>query len=153
MASCTRCGECIVACPVHAIVIAPPTFHGASGTPMIDPETRACVMCADTPCITACGPRVLRRDMPLKMGTAFIEPMKCLAHSGSLCSSCAESCPVPGAIVVEDAKPRIIAPSCTGCGVCHQVCPSPSNAVSIFPTTDRPAPSTPHVPPTTPGPT
>jgi ferredoxin-type protein NapG len=137
MAGCTRCGECIVACPVQAIVIAPPTFMGASGTPMLDPENRACVMCADTPCIRACAPGVLRADRPLKMGTAAIAGMRCLAYNGSVCSACVDSCPVPGALVVEDARPRVVAPNCTGCGVCHQVCPAPSNAVSITALTER----------------
>lgn len=135
---CTRCGECIVACPVHAIVIAPPTYFDATGTPMIDAHTRACVMCEDTPCITACEPRVLRKERPLKMGTASIEPLHCLAFAGSLCTVCSVNCPVTGAIAVEDGKPRIVEPNCTGCGVCHAVCPAPANAVTVTPLDDRP---------------
>lgn len=136
---CTRCGACVDACPVHAIILAPGRFREAAGTPMIDAHTNACVMCADTPCITACEPRVLRADRPLKMGVAWIQPMHCLAHNGSFCTVCSERCPVPGAIEVADGKPRINDPACTGCGVCHQVCPAPINAVAIMPLPDRPA--------------
>jgi len=38
---------------------------------------------------------------------------------------------------VEDGKPRIVEPNCTGCGVCHGVCPAPANAISITPLADR----------------
>jgi ferredoxin-type protein NapG len=128
-----------VACPVHAIVVAPPTFFAASGTPMVDAHMQACVMCEDTPCITACGPRVLRKDRSLKMGTAIIQQFNCLAHTGTFCTVCSERCPVPGAIELDGGKPRIVDEKCTGCGVCHEVCPAPATAVIVIPLHDRPA--------------
>lgn len=139
--ACTRCNACVEACPVHAITLAPAQFRAAAGTPMIQPSDAACIMCADTPCITACEPRVLRRDQPLKMGVAWIQPMACLAHNGSFCTVCSERCPVPGAIRVVAGRPGIDTNACTGCGVCAYVCPAPSNAVVIMPLADRPAPA------------
>lgn len=138
LAGCTRCNECIGACPVGAIVHAPARFREAAGTPMIDPFTSACVMCEDTPCITACKPGVLAATQPRKMGVAWIQTMACLAHTGSFCSVCVERCPVPGAIEVSAGKPGIRADLCTGCGVCLHVCPAPSNAVVVMPLADRP---------------
>src|SRR5690606_36871456 len=82
LSGCTRCNECISACPAGAIVHAPARFREAAGTPMIDPSAAACVMCEDTPCITACKPGVLRADQPLKMGVAYIQTMACLAYTG-----------------------------------------------------------------------
>ncbi len=79
LASCTRCGECIPVCPVGAIKLAPERFREAAGTPMIDAHETACIMCADTPCITACKPGVLRPEQPRKMGVAWIQNMACLA--------------------------------------------------------------------------
>lgn len=139
LAGCTRCNECIGACPVAAIVLAPARFRKAAGTPMIDPYTVACVMCADTPCITACKPGVLRAEQPRKMGVAYIEKLACLAYTGSFCTVCAERCPVTNAIEVTAGKPSIHPHACTGCGVCASVCPAPSNAIVVMPLADRPA--------------
>ena len=139
LAGCTRCNECVTACPVSAIVHAPPRFREAAGTPMIDPHTSACIMCEDTPCITACKPGVLRLDQPRKMGVAWIQTMACLAHTGSFCTVCSERCPVPDAIEVSAGKPTIRADVCTGCGVCASVCPAPANAIVVMPLADRPS--------------
>ncbi len=143
LSGCTRCNECISACPVGAIVHAPDRFREAAGTPMIDLSASACVMCEDTPCITACTPGVLRADQPRKMGVAYIQNMACLAYTGSFCSVCSERCPVPGAIEVVAGKPRIREDACTGCGVCAGVCPAPTNAVVVMPLADRPKRSDP----------
>ena len=137
LSGCTRCNECVKACPVSAIVHAPARFREAAGTPMIDPHTSACVMCEDTPCITSCKPGVLRADQPKKRGVAWIQTMACLAHTGSFCTVCSERCPVPGAIEVAMGKPRILENECTGCGVCAAVCPAPVNAIVVMPLADR----------------
>lgn len=139
LSGCTRCNECITACPVGAIVLAHARFREAAGTPMIEPHTSPCIMCEDTPCITACKPGVLRADQPRKMGVAYIQTMACLAHTGSFCTVCSERCPVPNAIEVSAGKPVIRADVCTGCGVCASVCPAPTNAVVVMPLADRPA--------------
>lgn len=138
LAGCTRCDACIAACPVGAIVRAPSRFREAAGTPMIDPYASACVMCEDTPCITACEPAVLRAEQPRKMGVAWIQAEACLAYTGSFCTVCAERCPVPGTITLHAGKPRINPDPCTGCGVCLAVCPAPVNAVVVMPLADRP---------------
>lgn len=137
---CTRCDECIKACPHGAIVHAPERFRGAAGTPMIDPMRSPCRMCEDFPCISACEPGVLRRDVPVKMGVARVDTTTCLAHQNSFCTVCSEHCPVEGAIEVRDGKPRIVEEACTGCGVCQHVCPAPANAILLMPVAERPLP-------------
>ncbi len=139
LSGCTRCGECITACPVGAILLAPPKFREAAGTPMIDPHHAPCVMCPDAPCISSCEPGVLRPDRPRKMGVAAIQTMACLAHTGSFCTVCSERCPVQGAIELRAGKPKIHEDICTGCGVCASVCPAPVNAVVLMPMADRPS--------------
>lgn len=64
---------------------------------------------------------------------AVIQGRFCLAYQRSFCSTCSERCPVPNAIVVENGIPRVNASACTGCGVCHDVCPAPRNAVLMLP--------------------
>lgn len=136
LAGCTRKNDCAVACPVHAIVPMPAEAGTAAGTPQIHASVKACVSCADTPCITACGPGVLTLARGVKMGTAKIAASACLAYRGTSCTSCVDECPVPGAMEVVYGRPRILADACTGCGVCHQVCPAPRNAVLMVPGID-----------------
>lgn len=62
---------------------------------------------------------------------ALILDRFCLAYQGSFCSVCVERCPEPGAIVSELGKPRVDADICTGCRICHDVCPAPKNAVFL----------------------
>ena len=62
---------------------------------------------------------------------ALILDRFCLAYQGSFCSVCSERCPAEGAITVEQGKPRVNPDSCTGCKICHDVCPAPKNAVFL----------------------
>jgi ferredoxin-type protein NapG len=142
---CTRCDACVEVCPHDAIVHAPPRFRQAAGTPMIDAANQPCLMCDDTPCIDACEPGVLSRHLPLAMATATITPQTCLAHQGTTCTVCVEQCPVDGAIEMRDHRPHIIEDKCTGCGVCHYVCPAPANAVIVMPLPERPPRPFPHM--------
>jgi Na+-translocating ferredoxin:NAD+ oxidoreductase RNF subunit RnfB len=63
---------------------------------------------------------------------AIIQGRFCLAYT-SFCTVCSERCPVPGAMKVENGIPMVVAGACTGCGVCHEVCPAPRNAVLMLP--------------------
>ena len=136
---CTRCGDCITACPYDAIRLAPSRFGIAAGTPIIDADYQACLMCEDFPCITACQPGVLIGSIPKVMGTALVTQHLCLAHHGTTCTVCSERCPVPGAIEVSDGKPFIHEDRCSGCGVCRYVCPAPENAILLMPAFIRPS--------------
>jgi len=69
---------------------------------------------------------------------ALILDRFCLAWQGSFCSVCSERCPVEGAITVEQGKPRVNPDSCTGCQICHDVCPAPKNAVFLVDRKPRP---------------
>jgi Na+-translocating ferredoxin:NAD+ oxidoreductase RNF subunit RnfB len=69
-------------------------------------------------------------DVPKK---AIIQGRHCLAYQRSFCSTCSERCPVEGAIKVERGVPQIVADACTGCGICFDVCPAPTNAILMMP--------------------
>ena len=148
LAGCTRCGECITACPADAIRIAGREYGPAAGTPVIEPMQSPCVMCIGLPCIDSCEPNVLSPEAPVRMGTARIERFDCMAWQGTFCTVCSERCPVEGAISVDGGKPTIVEETCTGCGVCQHVCPAPYNAVLVLPdgaaeATDEPEPPPP----------
>lgn len=139
LARCTRCGECLQACPHQAIVLAPARLRTVAGTPVIDAVVAPCRMCDDTPCAQVCEPYVLSFEAPLTMGTARLERLDCLAWQGAECSDCVEHCPVPGALTLEDGRPEVHRQTCTGCGVCLHVCPAPRKAFMILPVATRPA--------------
>jgi len=139
LAGCTRCNACLEACPHDAITLAPPRFRHAAGTPMIDPARQPCLMCEDLPCARACEPDVLRESLPRRIAMANLLTCNCIAWQGSFCSVCAERCPEPGALTMEGGRPVIHDDVCTGCGVCHHVCPAPTNAIAIMPLQSRPA--------------
>jgi len=69
---------------------------------------------------------------------ALILDRFCLAWQGSFCSVCVERCPEPGAILTEMGKPRVNPDLCTGCKICHDVCPAPKNAVFLVARKPRP---------------
>ncbi|TWU46909.1 4Fe-4S dicluster domain-containing protein [Rubripirellula reticaptiva] len=139
LAGCTRCGDCVSACPYDAIRNASDRLRPIAGTPIIEADTSACMMCEDFPCITACKPGVLVDSIPKVMGTAMVTQHLCLAHHGTTCTACSERCPVADAINVTEGKPTVNEDTCTGCGVCRYVCPAPENAILLMPTFSRPS--------------
>ena len=47
---CTKCGDCVKACPYGSI-----TLSQRDGTPEIFPDQHPCYLCHDFPCIASCG--------------------------------------------------------------------------------------------------
>ena len=124
--SCSRCDECIHACPKDAIVRAPKKMGFlVYNTPYIDPMRNPCVMCTDLPCISACPDKALLPVQELtdvNMGYAILDKKKCQAYGETFCQQCVIDCPVPGAITQKNDKPIINKNICTGCGVCMRSC-------------------------------
>lgn len=63
---------------------------------------------------------------------AVIQGRRCIALT-SFCAACVERCPVPGAMQLTNGLPSVVPDVCTGCGICHEVCPAPTNAVLMLP--------------------
>ncbi len=119
-ARCTRCGDCVRACPrgvLHA---------GDGGFPAIRFDTAGCSLCGD--CASACTPRAIDR---LAVTPAFtwrvVVDASCLNRRGVECRVCGDACdaralrftPARGGI----AQLKVDAAACTGCGDCVSVCP------------------------------
>jgi ferredoxin-type protein NapG len=144
LATCTRCGECIDACP-HQVIFPLASRLGASvaGTPALDLVNKGCHLCTDWPCVTACEPGALtlprkREDsarnkaLPApQIALAHINKQSCLAHLGPECGACASSCPIPEALVWNAEKPAIDPDYCTGCGLCREACIVDPKAIEI----------------------
>ncbi len=123
---CTRCDECIRACPFEAL------GRDQQGYPWLwDPAAHPCYMCDGFPCIAACAPVALTfADRRLRtIGLAVVDAASCLAHLGEPCSSCRDACRDVRAIRLEDGLPIVDPTSCTGCGVCIGKCPAPGRAI------------------------
>ncbi len=138
--TCTRCGECISACP-HQVIFPLKARLGAKvvNTPALDLLNKACHLCADWPCVKACEPKALLIDdveeddeitLPL-LAKAMINTADCLPYSGPECGACYGSCPLPDTLIWEMEKPRINQSTCVGCGLCREACIVEPKAVLI----------------------
>jgi len=123
---CTKCDECIKACPEDVLFRAPDSHGEAAGTPIFTPKRKACFLCSDLHCISACGEGALVR--PVKMtdiaiGKARIDPSACRAYEGENCHYYVDMCPFPGdAITMLGERPVIKVLECVGCGLCEYYC-------------------------------
>jgi ferredoxin-type protein NapG len=150
MLACTRCDACIKACP-HHVIFPLPASYGADValTPALDVLSGGCHLCEDWPCVSACEPAALRlpemetgpsegveggegvpRLFP-RLAHAEINTADCLPYQGPECGACEGSCPVPGALIWDDYRPRIDMAHCVGCGLCRAACIADPSAVLL----------------------
>lgn len=139
--ACTKCGDCIVACPYGVLFQMGP----ASG-PLLDPNLNACRLCPDMPCIDSCETgalKKLRKKQNPRLGVAVVSESLCRNHESrkprlapgqksQTCKICVRECPVKGAISLGKDRLPDIAKSCTGCGQCVHVCPNHAIRVDVF---------------------
>ena len=78
------------------------------------------------------GPQPSVSSTGTEQQVAVIQGRYCLAYQNSFCSVCSERCPEVGAILTERGIPQIVADACTGCNICHDVCPAPTNAILMI---------------------
>ncbi|MBL1143093.1 MAG: ferredoxin-type protein NapF [Proteobacteria bacterium] len=125
--ACTRCNECINACPEKIIII------GEGGYPVINFDHSGCSFCQE--CVTACNEGALSinntEQLPWNL-TANIST-ECISLHGVTCRSCSDSCDEEAISfrlqVGGSSQPEINEKSCTGCGYCVVTCPV--NAIKI----------------------
>ncbi|WP_017755755.1 4Fe-4S dicluster domain-containing protein [Calidifontibacillus oryziterrae] len=124
LTTCTRCGICKDVCPEATIQL----FNVESGaklagTPFLNPNKIACTFC--NKCIESCPTDALEKPengVAPPIGIAKISTHNCLAYQEVMCDYCVRACPVPGALTLENSKPKINAELCNGCGQCVSSC-------------------------------
>jgi ferredoxin-type protein NapG len=131
---CTKCNDCVKACPHGAIV-----FHQQDGTPVLLPDQVPCYLCDDLPCIAACATEALlpvsgREE--IRMGTAVVNHRLCTAGQG--CHACVSKCPTDALAMDFDAQRLVVmAERCVGCGMCEYICRTVNDHIAIKVTPSR----------------
>jgi ferredoxin-type protein NapF len=129
---CTRCGDCVGACPRGLI------RARDGGFPEIAFEHRGCTFCRA--CLEACDAHALDARKPAFMARVTVAE-HCLARNRVECRACGDACderalrfvPALGGI----SRFVVGVERCTGCGACVASCPV--GAISMTVTTARPA--------------
>lgn len=129
---CSRCDDCISACPENIII------HGDGGFPEVNFKLGECTFC--THCAEACQSDAIKLDTthPEKMNPWQLDVSvgsKCLSLNAVVCRACGDNCE-PQAIRFQMklggiSEPHISLEDCTGCGACLHVCPV--DAIQIKP--------------------
>jgi ferredoxin-type protein NapF len=126
--TCTRCHECIRACPTQVIV------SGSSRFPVLDFSRGECTSCGD--CITACPDGALYAEHVTGARAVTVSVSEtCLSSRGITCRICGDRCD-PRAIRFKlktggKSIPQIDSTACNGCGAC--VAPCPVAAITVAP--------------------
>ncbi|HUB26345.1 MAG TPA: 4Fe-4S dicluster domain-containing protein [Tepidisphaeraceae bacterium] len=135
LATCSRGGECVNACPAHCIKI-DTTGTSGKGAPYIDADTTACVVCSGLHCMRVCpsGALVPTALADIDMGTAVWREERCLRTTGEQCQICVDECPLGEmAITLKNGKVAVNPLGCIGCGICQQHCPTSPKSISVIP--------------------
>ncbi|GLP96942.1 ferredoxin-type protein NapF [Paraferrimonas sedimenticola] len=123
--ACTRCGDCIDACPTGIIQ------KGRGGFVELNFDKDECTFCQA--CVKACKVEMFRGFEQAPWSYWAEVQDNCLTHRGVVCHSCKDACE-PRAIAIRPtlgqvARPQLDLDACTGCGACKSVCPA--DAVKI----------------------
>ena len=134
--ACTRCDDCIKACPHWVLRKAGPELGArTAGTPILIPAENPCRFCDGLPCIRACTTGALLPPADgtrATIGIAVVDAAACYQAQGQPCDYCVVRCPErPRAIALSSpgTAPTVAADACTGCGECASICPSRAMAI------------------------
>lgn len=136
--TCQRCGQCIEACPANAIIALGESHGRLSGTPAVNPDTAACVICDGLLCTQVCpSGALLPLESPdeIDMGVAEVYAASCVRTQGEACTICVDRCPIGVAAItfLDAGPPSVFKDGCTGCGICQMYCPTTPKAIMIRP--------------------
>jgi ferredoxin-type protein NapG len=137
LTTCMRSGACADVCPADAIKVADVVDPKHDGTPYIDPNVQACVVCESLACMHVCpsGALIPVDRLEIRIGLAEWHRDLCLWSTGNDCRECVEQCPIgPSAIEFDNNLGILVRESgCVGCGVCQSCCPTDPKAITVRP--------------------
>lgn len=138
LATCYRCGSCAESCPADAIWLLPQGPNPKAGTPCIDANLAACVVCEGLQCTQVCPSGALRRledPSQIRMGLARVLADDCVRTAGQDCTICVDRCPLgSSALRLGEADlPEVLSDGCVGCGICQLYCPTTPKAIVVEP--------------------
>ena len=136
--TCYRCGTCVDECPADAVFPLGEGEGEAEGTPVIDPDLAACVVCEGLKCTRACPSGALLPVLEphdIRMGLAEVYNPLCVRTRGETCTLCVDRCPLGKTAIRLNggAPPEVLSPGCVGCGVCQFYCPTSPKAITVRP--------------------
>ncbi|MDY6881663.1 MAG: 4Fe-4S binding protein, partial [Thermodesulfobacteriota bacterium] len=142
LARCTRCGECMAACPTNTLQ---PIWLDAGFIGLFSPSLNLrrrycspdCRICSEV-CPTH-AIRVLSPDERVwaKTGTAMVIRSKCLAwEQQKSCMVCDEVCPYKAVEFKKEPGNKVPVPQvreerCAGCGYCEHFCPAQNRSAIV----------------------
>lgn len=133
--ACTRCADCVPACPERLIKA------GSGGFPELDFSHGGCSFCGA--CLEACKSGALQRGTEPFWSLRAVLGNACLTLQGVVCRSCGEHCETRAIRFLPQrhgvAVPRLDAAACTGCGACVGVCPAQALSLSAATQADNSA--------------
>lgn len=136
--ACTSCNACVEACTPDSLVMV--DAGDGMQLPAINPSLRPCYLCDGLPCVAACPDGALVDPggaERVRMGTARVNPRRCVTFSGQECRLCHQACPYPDrAILLIGGRPLVSSSVCTGCGLCEYACPESPKAITVIPERD-----------------
>lgn len=151
LARCIRCGECMRACPQHALQPALMQFGVEQmWTPVLTPRIGYCEYNC-TLCMQVCPTGALeilsrRAKQLVRIGTAIFDKNRCIPWAENAeCLVCEEVCPTPvkaiqmriepipddNNVVRPIKRPYIVESYCIGCGICENKCPVSGSAILV----------------------
>ncbi len=119
--ACTKCGECVEACPENVITFDP------AGFPVFNPSDNPCTFCGN--CARACPTSALDverlSEWPWR---ATFHSASCLSMNGVSCRICQDNCEQNAIRFTLQtggrAAPSLDDTACNGCGACQALCPA-----------------------------
>jgi MauM/NapG family ferredoxin protein len=136
--TCYRCGNCVDICPAKAIKPLSTVNIEGRGTPYIDADLAACVVCDELACMRACPSGALKLvDQPgaIRMGLARVNTDACHRSRSEECTLCIDKCPLGTQAIGlgETGQVEVRLGGCVGCGVCQFYCPALPKAILVEP--------------------
>ena len=129
---CTKCGECVKACPTGVLDLVKEMHPVIFETPFMNFENNYCERCYA--CIEACKSGALTKEN-LKKYKVYAKLVKerCVAFQQVFCQSCYWSCPkMDKAITLIDFNyPEFHNQECLGCGRCVHACPTTPKSIEM----------------------